>query len=186
MFFNPSIHRALPVLALLWVAAPAAVLAQGQTGNFCVRDFTPGAVCTANDVRIEALTVVSVVEDCLTGVVGETEVVFETLVSAAGSPNRFDIGLFLALDGNSARDGDNCFHEFLAPPLTATPTYGDKNMDTINDITDGPWWDGDTDGCGDIETNTQLFKTLPPYASPVSTTTAMARTGKPVCRAALP
>jgi len=130
--------------------------AQGETGNFCVRDYQPGAVCTANDVRIEALTVVSVVEDCVSGTLGETEVVFQTLVSSAGSPDRYDIGLFLA------RDGDSCFHDYLEPPLTTTSTYGDVNMDMINDIVDDPWWDGDGDTCGDIESNTQLFKTLPP------------------------
>jgi uncharacterized repeat protein (TIGR01451 family) len=134
----------------------------GETGDFCVRDYRSGAVCVANDVRIEALTVVSVVESCVTGVVGETEVVFETLVSADGSPDRYDVGLFLALDGGSARDGDSCFHDYLEPPLTTTPTYGDKNLDTIPDVFDGPWWDDDGDTCGDIETNTQVIKTLPP------------------------
>lgn len=100
----------------------------GETGNVCVRDYRSGAVCVANDVRIEALTVVSVIEDCVDGVVGETEVVFETLVSADGSPNRYDVGLPLALDGGSARDGDSCFQDYLDPPLTPTPTYGDKNL----------------------------------------------------------
>ncbi|MDY7093023.1 MAG: hypothetical protein SX243_08635 [Acidobacteriota bacterium] len=142
--------------------APQSALAQGETGNVCVRDYRGGAVCTANDVRIEALTVVSVVEDCVSGVPGETEVVFETLVSSDGSPDRYDIGLFLALDGGSARDGDNCYHDFLEPPLTTTPTYGDANSDTVPDITGGPWWDDDGDSCGDIESSTQVFKTLPP------------------------
>src|SRR5688572_16566781 len=102
----------LSTLATVGLPLPAA--AQGETGNVCVRDYRSGAVCTANDVRIEALTVVSVIEDCLTGVVGETEVVFEALVSSAGSPDRYDIGLFLALDGGSARDGDSCYHDFLS------------------------------------------------------------------------
>jgi hypothetical protein len=142
----------------------ATVFAQGVTGNVCVRDYRGGAVCTANDVRIEQLTVVSVVETCNAGVLGETEVSFQALVSSAGSPDRFDIGLFLALDGGSARDGDSCFHDFLEPPLIPAPTYGDFNLDTVPDIVDGPWWDGTTDAdqCGDIETNTQVLKTLPP------------------------
>jgi uncharacterized repeat protein (TIGR01451 family) len=146
------------------VALPSPAAAQGETGNVCVRDYRGGAVCTANDVRIEALDVVSVIEDCLTGTVGETEVVFRALISSAGSPNRYDIGVFLALDGGSARDGDQCYHDFLSGPLTATPTYGDANSDSIPDLTDGPWWNGGTDAdqCGDIEASTQLFKTLPP------------------------
>jgi uncharacterized repeat protein (TIGR01451 family) len=153
----------LVIAAAAWLlATPGIGQAQsGEIGNFCVQDYQPGAGCTANDVRIEALTVVSVVEDCLTGVVGETEVVFETLVSSAGSPDRYDVGLFLALDGGSALSGDVCYHDYLDPPLTPTPVYGDKNGDLINDLDGGPWWDGDTDTCGDIESNTQVFKTLP-------------------------
>ncbi len=130
-------------------------------GNVCVRDYQPGAVCTANDVRIEALEVVSVIEDCASGVVGEAEVVMRTLVSSAGSPNRYDIGIFVALDGGSARDGDSCFHDYLDPPLTPTPTLGDFNTDGIADLVDAAWWEGDTDSCGDIQSNTQIFKTLP-------------------------
>jgi len=134
--------------------------ASGQTGNFCVRDFQSGAVCTANDVRIEELIPVSILEACGEGTIGETEVIFELLVSADGSPDRYDIGLYLALDGGSARDGDSCFHDYLEPPLTATPTLGDKNMDGVPDVDNGPWLENDGDQCGDIGTNTQVFKTL--------------------------
>ena len=160
-------HRFVRILGMfafvssILTAMPRPAAAQGETGNVCVRDYQGGAVCTANDVRIEALTVVSVIEDCASGTLGETEIVFETLISSAGSPDRYDIGFFLALDGGSARDGDSCYHDYLEPPLTTTPTYGDKNSDMVDDITDGPWWDDDGDTCGDIETNTQLFKTLP-------------------------
>lgn len=157
-----GIFFALSLALVLAGSGPA--FAQGESGNVCVRDYRGGAVCTANDVRIEALNVVSVNETCIGGTPGETEVVFEALVSSAGSPNRYDIGLFLALDGGSARDGDSCYHDFLSGPLTATPTYGDKNSDTIDDIDGGPWWNGATDGdsCGDIESNTQVFTELPP------------------------
>ncbi|MBL4773467.1 MAG: hypothetical protein JKX98_07660, partial [Alcanivoracaceae bacterium] len=153
----------LRLLLILTIFFITTVQAQGEDGNFCVKDFRSGAVCTANDVRIESLTVTSLIEDCNTGTIGETEVVFDTLVSAAGSPNRFDIGIFLAKDGGSARDGDLCHHNYLSGSLTATPFYGDVNGDMVSDLTNGPWWDGAGDGdtCGDIESNTQLIKTLP-------------------------
>src|SRR6266545_668704 len=48
------------VLFTLWAAPETA---HAQTGNFCVRDFQPGAVCTANDVRIQALNLISIVEN---------------------------------------------------------------------------------------------------------------------------
>ncbi len=139
------------------------VVALGESGDVCVKDFRSGAVCTANDVRIDDLIVVSVSEECAEGTPGETEVVFKALVSSDGSPNRYDIGMFLALDGGSARDGDSCYHDYLDSPLTSTPTYGDSIADGIPDLTNGPWWDGatDNDSCGDIEASTQLVKTLP-------------------------
>lgn len=80
-------------------------------------------MCTANDVRIEALNPITVVEDCASGTVGETEVIFEALISADGSPDRYDIGLYLALDGGSARDGDSCFHDYLEPPPDCHPHH---------------------------------------------------------------
>ena len=47
---------------LLWVATMQPSLAQAQqAGDFCIRGFQPGAIRTANDVRIERLTVVDVV-----------------------------------------------------------------------------------------------------------------------------
>lgn len=148
------------VVAALTAAVPN-TKAQ-ETGNVCVRDYQAGAVCTANDVRLDSLTPVSVVEDCTTGTIGSATVIFEALVSAAGSPDRFDIGIFIALDGGDALTGDNCLHDFLEPPLTATPTYGDANVDMIQDIDGPPWLDNDGDSCGDIATNTQVLKTLIP------------------------
>ena len=144
---------------LLW---PSGNSVAQQLGNFCVRDFRGGAVCTANDVRIQETTVLSVIEECDVGVWGEAEVLVEILVSAEGSPDRYDIGLFIALDGGSARDGDSCFHDYLEPPLTSTPAYGDRNLDAVPDIEGGPWWDGNTDAdlCSDIEGGTQIFKQL--------------------------
>jgi hypothetical protein len=151
----------LSLILLLLFAGIRSVSAQsGQEGNFCVRDFQAGAVCTANDVRIEELVPISVIETCDQGVPNEAEVRFEALVSADGSPDRYDIGLYLALDGGSARDGDACLHDYLDPPLTTVPTYGDSNTDGIPDIYGGPWLDNDGDMCGDIATNTQVIKVL--------------------------
>ena len=144
--------------AVLIAALVTPATAQAQTGNFCVRDFQPGAVCTANDVRVQALNLVSVLETCNAGVPNSAVATFEIFISAVGAPDRYDIGLFVALDGASARDGNSCFHDFLEPPLTPTPAYGDSNGDGIPDLQGGPWWNSDLDSCGDIASNTQLFK----------------------------
>nr|NIO72721.1 hypothetical protein [Anaerolineae bacterium] len=153
------------LIAIILIASPEGAIGQ-ETGNYCVQDFRAGAGCTANDVRLEQLTAVTVIEECLAGVSGETEVIFQALVSADGSPDRYDVGIFLALDGGSALTGDSCYHDYLQPPLTSAPTYGDANSDGVPDILNGPWWNGElvdpSDMCGDIETNSQVLKTLAP------------------------
>lgn len=151
-------------LLLLLAMTPRLAHAQ-EIGNYCVWDYQPGAVCTANDVRIKELRIVQVIKPCNVEPKGTLDVVFEALVSSEGSPDRYDIGLFLAQDGGSALSGDSCYHDYLPPPLTTTPTYGDNNSDGVPDIDNGPWWNGEPtagDTCGDIQTNTQVFRlTLP-------------------------
>jgi hypothetical protein len=148
----------LAVLALLSAARPA--LAQ-ESGNCCVQSFMPGATCTANDVRIEEVVFITHTNTCDQEPVGTMTVTLEALVSADGSPDRYDIGLYVALAGNtSALTGTNCYHDYLSPPVTTTPTYGDFNSDTIPDIYDGDWWDGDSDQCGDMESDTQVFRIM--------------------------
>ncbi|MGD8329742.1 MAG: hypothetical protein PVJ49_09905 [Acidobacteriota bacterium] len=150
-----------PILPVALILAPFYVAEAQETGNVCVRDFQPGAVCTANDVRIQELTLVTLIEGCGDGTIGEAEGLFEVLISAEGSPNRFDIGIFLATDGGSARDGDACYHDYLEPPLNATPMFGDANSDGIPDLAAPPWQEIDADQCGDIQTNTQVIKPMP-------------------------
>jgi hypothetical protein len=137
---------------------PVSAVAQEQ-GNFCVEDYINPGTCISNDVRIEELFALEIIEDCIEGVEGEAEVVFRMLTSAVGSTDRYDIGYFLALDGDNAREGDDCLHDFLAPPLTDTPTYGDWNSDGVDDVLDGPWWNADGDQCGDISGGTQITST---------------------------
>lgn len=149
-------------LAACFVAA-----AQSESGNVCVQDYQGGAVCTANDVRIEQLRVLNVDESCGAGVAGEFQVDLQAVLSANGSPNRYDIGFFLAQestpDQEPAKTGDSCYHSFLHGAQTATPSYADVNpANGVNEVVDGPWWDGatDLDSCGDIETNTEVVITL--------------------------
>ncbi len=158
-------RRYLAFVAALLLAAPAmaqttrgrrAILPQ-QTGNFCVQDFQAGANCTANDVRFESIEVISNSEPC-TGPADTGTFVFRAAISTDGGPDRYDVGIFMALDGGSALSGDNCFHDFLDPPLTTTPTYAADGADanTLRELLDGPWWEGEDavgsgDECGDIE-----------------------------------
>jgi hypothetical protein len=161
----------LALLALLSFHSPAFAQEQDpdfEYGPYCVQNYLPGAVCTANDVRIKALVPVpgTLVDTC-DGTPGDTFTAeFIALVSAEGSPNRYDIGKFIDLSGSpeGALSGENCFHGFARPPITTTPTYGDANGDMVPDIWGGPWWNGEpadpADFCGDIETNTQIFSSV--------------------------
>jgi hypothetical protein len=91
----------------------------------------------------------------------QANVSFEVYFSSA-SPKRYDTGLFIALDGGSAITGYNtCYHDYLAAPLTTSPTYvayyppGDPALD---DVINGPWWNGEPsdtgDLCGEVAPNT--------------------------------
>jgi len=189
-------------------AAPRLVGGTGitETGIACVNDYQPGSVCTANDVRIVGIEATNVISPCSgEGTTAITEFVFDIRAQASGSsPNRYDIGIFVDLDGvtktvsgklqggaqlsgaptNNA-DGVNrtngCYHTFLGTNITSTPVYSippnDRSLgeggvvnfsDGVLDLYDGPWWNGQTesppedqaDTCGDIESGTQLFKTI--------------------------
>jgi hypothetical protein len=172
-----SVTLSALLLGLFVVVVPS--MAQGGVqGAVCVESYTPGARCTANDVRLEELIMVNLVEGCTQGTIGEMEAEFEGLVSAVGSPDRYDIGLFIALDGGDAINaGGTCFHGYLdaiAQPLTETPVYGDwyppSAGDAIPDVYNlDPafigYWNGEPgdptpDECGDMETNTQALKRI--------------------------
>lgn len=177
-----------------------------ETGAFCVNDYTPGSNCTANDVRIVGIEATNVISPCSgEGTTAITEFVFDIRAQASGSsPNRYDIGIFVDLDGvtktvsgklqggaqlsgallNNADEvvrTNGCYHTFLGTNITSTPVYSipplDRSLglggvvtitDGVPDLYDGDWWDGQTenppedaaDTCGDIESGTQLFKTI--------------------------
>ena len=95
-----------PVLALIVISMVLMIMPRtamsAETGDVCIEHFKPGAVCTANDVRIRQLTVLVIKETCEAGIYGEAVADFEMLIGAEGSPDRYDIGIFLALGGGSA------------------------------------------------------------------------------------
>jgi hypothetical protein len=153
------------IFALAFFAlTPGLAAAQsGETGDVCISHYASGN-CTANDFGVKELYFDHVITAC--GLdpqhPGYANVVLEAVLSTA-RPTRYDVGIFLALDGGSANDGTSCFHDYLNPPLTATPTYiayypaGDP---TLDDIFNGPWWETEGDTCGDMQPDTTVIKTL--------------------------
>ena len=146
----------------------------GEIGNVCVGDYG-GVSCTANDVRLESLTLNSLIQGCtLSTVDGQyyMTATFNAQISASGSPDRYDVGFYLALDGGSAYTGDMCYHGFLTGTLSTNPPYGDDypfgSPNMVSDTINGPWWDGGPSGniCGDLASDTEAVLTLPPLRVP--------------------
>ncbi len=155
-------RRTAAVVPLVGVLSLTASVA-AEIGSFCVHHYSAGIDCTAEpEVRIAALSPVAILEDCATGDPATAEAVFEVWIATAG-PNRYDIGLFVALNGGSAISGGECLHDYLEPPLSNAPTYSDANGNGILELHGGPWWNGEpfapNDDCGDIQGGTEALKT---------------------------
>jgi len=54
-------------------------------------------------------------------------VILDAVIHNVTSPpaGRQDIAIFVAENGGSAQTGGSCLHDYLEPPLTTSPTYGD-------------------------------------------------------------
>jgi hypothetical protein len=147
--------------------------AAGPAAAQCVQNFSM-ASCTSIDVVVDALNVVSVVDPC-TSYADSAQVILDAVIHNVTSPaaGRQDIGLFVALDGGSALTGGNCLHDYLEPPLTTSPVYGDANGDSVSDIHNGDWLDAEPfampqDHCGDIAPGTEAIKSLLDEVTPIS------------------
>jgi len=133
-----------------------------ETGAVCVRNFSAGITCSGQDVRIMDVTPVAILEDCPGGDPTTAEASLKLRIAA--SLSRYDIGLFLSLNGNSALSGTQCLHDYLEPPLSTSPTYADSDGNGRPDLSGGPWWNAEpfepADDCGDIASGTDDLKTL--------------------------
>jgi len=118
---RPSLAGVLPFqlfAPILVVFAWALAFAQPAQAQTCIDDVTDRTNnCTANDVVISL-------------VLNDTDVVCElgstvdlslTALLEANANERWDIGMFIALDGGDARTGE-CYQDYLPPPLAAGGT----------------------------------------------------------------
>jgi uncharacterized repeat protein (TIGR01451 family) len=156
--FSDYIRKPVWICALAVLLTAVAVMASTgiafaqETGNVCVQDYRPGITCTANDVKISLFYVNQVAPVCQN--VGDTATAYMTAQLVATSNLRYDIGLFVAMDGGSALSGDSCYHDYLHPiSNTATPSGQDRFA---------PFYDAEGDTCGDIEQNINNFYDLAP------------------------
>jgi uncharacterized repeat protein (TIGR01451 family) len=136
---------ALTVLSMVLMITPGTAIS-AETGDVCIIHYGV-AGCTAQDFGIKALNWVSTQTDCDAGN-GFATATFDVVVATA-NPTRYDVGMFIALDGQSAATGHDCYHDFLNP---VTPILADVNL------TGGPWLSLDGDQCGDLASNSQATK----------------------------
>ncbi len=166
MPFLVAIIMVLAVMATHWRTSEAQ---EGVTyDNLCLEDAYGSKVnCTANDFGVTDIEFISVTEPC--EFEGDTATVRLLLTAVVGSPERYDIGYFLALDGKNAIDsGNSCYHSYLQPVsvdsnVTYSPTSGI-----------GPFWQGSEakiDICGDSKGNNDDITVLAPAAISFSTPT---------------
>lgn len=124
MVFNFTAARIRVLLAALALVLAAGALALGvrpaaaqegttwELGDFCVHDYRSGSVCQANDVRITNIS--PTMQEICVGV-GDHATAQFTVELVSNAQTRYDVGVFVATDGNSALSGDSCYHDFLQP-----------------------------------------------------------------------
>jgi hypothetical protein len=133
------------VIGLLSMGQPAAA----QTSDTaCIKEATGlnNPSCTANDVRIGSYTLVSPgLTSC--DPTSDTPITVTIEATIESGPARYDIGIWINQDGNSAKSdptGNNCFRDFLHPVASTSS----------NCEPDGPYYNADGDGCGDVHSVT--------------------------------
>lgn len=133
------------LMAAQWTGAQTPGL-NFEEGDVCVQHYQPGAVCTAEDVRIASISP-EIQDVCLTA--GDVASAVFTVQIVTNATDRYDIGVFVATDGGSALSGNSCYHDFLQP------------------ATDGPWdfvttfRNTDGDVCADTRsTDTDAYYTF--------------------------
>ena len=134
-------------IGLLWTA-PQSASAQTSTTNGCIYPVSGYHGCTANDTSLADFTVLRILDGCTSP--SDT---FTALVQAqtrSTAKHRYDIGIWVNLDGTDAITGASCYRQMLAP-VVSSPFPG-LNLNGGS----GPYRNEDGDMCGDIykdETN---------------------------------
>src|SRR5262249_11292248 len=137
-----AVRFAVVLLAWGLIASATPALAQ-SSGNACLQQATGlnNPSCTANDVRISHLEVVTGPSSC--DPANTTPITVTLKATIESGPDRYDIGIWLNTAGGSARSdpsGNNCYRDFLHPVdgMTSCQQQG------------GPYYNADGDNCGDV------------------------------------
>jgi hypothetical protein len=147
----------LGILGLCRVGS--AVVTDCPGGNCCLRDFSPGATCTANDLTFVVVGL-GVLDDGCTDPTDDITINLRAVVSNTTAQTRYDVGFWIATDGDPNGDGAStgeCARETLTPSSGAADSVSctDLNLTCGSDLggigsPSGPFFDADLDSCGDI------------------------------------
>lgn len=113
----------------------------------CLNDIAPSLNCTANDISFVLIGLGNQTNGCVNAADTVDIQMGSTLATTAST--RYDIGMFVALDGGDARNG-LCGRQILRPAITpqnTNPTATELNSGN------GPFRNSDGDVCGDLENN---------------------------------
>jgi hypothetical protein len=135
---------------------------QALATNNCIQDKVNfNLQCTSNDVRVAGFNVLSGPTECVTG---DDITVTLQAEEIAGASERYDIGLFVALDGGNALTG-SCLQDYLPPPLEPHPPLctGAPNPSSGT----GPYYNAEchedpADTCGDLAQGVTTLRNLSP------------------------
>ncbi len=116
--------------------------------------------CTANDVNLGTFVKVTGPDTCVAGDPMQVQVRAQM---EATSAERWDIGLFIALDGGDALRG-SCHQDYLPPPLNdTTTTTPPRTAPFYNaELSEDPG-----DSCGDLEQGILTLRDIPPLLTVV-------------------
>src|SRR2546426_3639531 len=154
--------RNLPLRMLAVVLAAFGLLLSftpALAQNNCIDDVT-GRVnnCTANDIRVGfGIVTDNPVPICTPN----AQIMIHVRWRLTSGPDRYDVGLFVAKDGGTARSGV-CTHDYLPPPLA--PSVGSCTPGTVDPNSgSGPYWNGEcavtpNDACGDIQGGVDTYR----------------------------
>ncbi|HMN29093.1 MAG TPA: hypothetical protein PKE45_13155, partial [Caldilineaceae bacterium] len=134
-------------IGLFWVS-PHSVLAQTSTTSGCIYPVSGYNGCTANDTGLASFTVLRILDGCTSA--SDTFTALVQTQTRSTSQRRYDIGIWVNLDGTDAINGASCYRQILAPVVSSP--FPNLNLDGGS----GPYRSEDGDLCGDIrqdETN---------------------------------
>lgn len=151
---------AAALAAGLAAASPAAAII---TGGGCLADVHGSQNCTANDVTFVVVGL-GVQDDGCVSTTDTVSIFLQGTVRNTTAQSRYDIGLWIATDGDPNGDGAAtgvCARDRLFPlaPINATCGSGATQMDLLRQfdnyapfdgIDNGPFLNLDGDSCGDL------------------------------------